>query len=175
MVSPAATGVRAVIWVERSTVEMVVVCRAVDRYAKQLAEGIDLYLPLWVQRCVRDVMVAWQGDLPLEVAAAARRAGDDAVAQVGAEVRRLLESDIDEQRITPLQLVRGAVRYPTRVLAAAGAPEPERDPFAEAAFPDDRYDLSPASWAEVDPALSEVGIAWGAAKAFTHMQRHRPS
>jgi hypothetical protein len=156
-------------------VGIVVAWRSVDDYAGQLAEGIEASLPHWVERCVRDVMVAWQGGVPPDVAAAARAAGIAAGDQVGAQVRRLLEADIDEQRTTPLQLVRSAVRYPAQVLAAAGAPEPERDPFSAAAFPSDVYDLSPASWAEVDPALTEPGIAWGASKAFAHKQRHRPS
>jgi hypothetical protein len=173
MVNPAVTGVVRVIWAAGASLSIVVVCRAVDQYAKQLAERIDACLPRWVERCVRDVMVAWQGGLPPHVEAAAHQAGVEAGAEVSRHIRRLLESDIDEQRTTPLQVVRAAVRYPTAVLAAAGAPALERDPFAEAAFPADVYDLSPASWAEVDPTLTEPGIAWGAAKAFAHKQRHR--
>lgn len=144
-----------------------------DSYAADLADGIEAALPRWVVRCVRDVMVAWQGDVPLPVAEAASAAGETAAREVGAAVRRLLAADIDEQRTTPLQLIRGAVRYPTGVLAAAGAPPVVRDDFAVSAFPEDVYDLSPASWAEVDPALTEAGIAWGASKAFAHKQRHQ--
>jgi hypothetical protein len=59
------------------------------------------------------------------------------------------------------------------VLRAAGAPEPARDPFAAEAFPDDAYDLSPATWADVDPALHERGIVWGAAKAHVVLARRR--
>ncbi len=44
-------------------------------------------------------------------------------------------SDIDEQRTTPLALIRGAVRYPTEVLRAAGVPPVERDRFAAAGVP----------------------------------------
>jgi hypothetical protein len=86
----------------------------------------------------------------------------------------LLAADIDEQRSTPLTLLRQAVRYPTRVLQDAGAAPLARDRFAERAFPDDIYDLTPASLADVDPALTEPGIAWGAAKAFEHKRRHGP-
>ena len=146
---------------------------AMDRYGHELAEGIERCLPRWVERCVRDVVVAWQGDVTPAVAEAGRMAGRAAAAEVGAQVRRLLDADIDEQRTTPLQLVRAAVLYPTAVLADAGAPPAPRDAFRCRAFPADVYDLSPASWAEIDPALSELGIAWGAAKAFAHMQRHR--
>ena len=146
-----------------------------DRYAEELADGITTALPRWVERCVRDVMVAWAGDVPPEVVAAATKAGKVAADETGAQVRRLLETDIDEQHTTPLQVVRAAVRYPAEVLAAAGVPGVERDPFAEAAFPSDVYDLSPASWREVDPALAEPGLVWGAAKAFEHKRRHQPS
>jgi hypothetical protein len=144
-----------------------------DRYGQELADGIEACLPHWVERCVRDVMAAWQGDVTPAVAEASRMAGRTAAREVGAQVRRLLEADVDDQRTTPLQLVRAAVRYPTAVLADAGAPPVQRDAFTTRAFPADLYDLSPASWAEVDPALTDLGIAWGAAKAFVHMQRHR--
>jgi hypothetical protein len=40
-------------------------------------------------------------------------------------------------------------------------------------FPDDVYDLTPASFADVDPALHEPGLVWGAAKAHVHLARRR--
>jgi hypothetical protein len=63
------------------------------------------------------------------------------------------------------------VRYPTEVLRRAGVPPVERDRFARESFPDDDYDLSPATWADVAPSLTELGITWGAAKAFEHKRR----
>jgi hypothetical protein len=41
-------------------------------------------------------------------------------------------------------------------------------------FPDDDYGLTPASFADIDPALAEPGLAWGAAKAWVHRRRHQP-
>ena len=102
------------------------------------------------------------------------RPGHAAQAETGAAIRALLAADIDDQRSTPLTLLRQAVRYPTRVLQDAGVPPAARDRFAERAFPEDVYDLSPASLADVDPALTDPGISWGAAKAFEHKRRHRP-
>jgi hypothetical protein len=87
-------------------------------------------------------------------------------------VRALLERDVDEQATTPLSLLRGAVRYPTAVLRRSGIPPVERDEVQAQLFPDDLYDLTPASFADVDPALADPGLAWGAAKAFAHIQRH---
>ena len=89
-----------------------------------------------------------------------------------ARLRALLEADVDEQCTTPLAIVRAAVRYPTAMLRTAGVPPVERDDFKVHAFPGDDYDLAPASLADVDPALVDLGIAWGAWKAMAHRARH---
>ena len=65
------------------------------------------------------------------------------------------------------------MRYPTEVLAAAGATPVERDDFAVRAFPDDPFDLSPAAFGDVDERLTEPGMRWGAAKAYVHLARRR--
>jgi hypothetical protein len=65
------------------------------------------------------------------------------------------------------------VQYPTEVLRDAGAPAVERDKFSRERFPDDDYDLTPATWADIHPSLADLGIAWGAAKAFEHKRRHQ--
>ena len=143
-----------------------------DDYAGALADGIEAVLATWVVRSVTLLVTAWAGTVPPEVAEAAEDAGQRARAEIGGAVRRLLETDIDEQRTTPLALLRGAVRYPTEVLRAAGVPGLERDRFAEEAFPDDIYDLTPARFADIDPSLAEPGLVWGASKAFAHKRRH---
>jgi hypothetical protein len=144
---------------------------SLDDYAQALAAGIERALPGWVTRSVERVMRAWAGEVPVEVQRAAERAARQAQTETGAAIRALLESDISQQRSTPLALLRQAVRYPTAVLRQAGAPPVQRDRFARDAFPDDLYDLSPATWGDVDPSLTELGIAWGAAKAFEHRRR----
>ncbi len=103
---------------------------------------------------------------------AAAAAGVLAQREVGPRVRALLDTDIDEQRSTPLSLLREAVRYPTEVLRAAGVEPVERDEMQERLLPDDVYDLAPATFADVDPALAEPGLVWGAAKALAHRRRH---
>ena len=146
---------------------------ALARYGAELADRLEAALPGWVVASVTRVMAAWAGSMPVDVADAAAEAGRRAAAELGPVLRRLLEADIDAQTTTPLAVVRGAVRYPSGVLRAAGVPPVERDRFAEAAFPDDSYDLSPASFADIDPDLADLGLAWGAAKAFVHKARHR--
>jgi hypothetical protein len=144
-----------------------------DDYATALADQIDAALPGWVIRSVTRLVTLWAGAVPPEVAAAAESAGQRARSEVMPEVRALLGADIDEQATTPLAILRAAVRYPAEVLAAAGVPPVKRDAFSERAFPDDVYDLTPATFADVDPELAEPGIVWGAAKAYQHKQRHR--
>ena len=141
--------------------------------AAALADAIDESLPSWVERSVARLMTAWKGEVDAGTRDAAAEAGRRAAAEVGPQVRELLGADIDDQRTTPLSLVRAAVRYPTAVLQAAGVPPVRRDDQQERLFPDDIYDLAPATFADVDPALAEVGLAWGAAKAFEHLQRHK--
>jgi len=146
----------------------------VDGHATALADAVVDALPGWVERCVVTILTAWQpgAALPPEVLAQARAAGRQAADEVGAQVRSLLDADIDDQRHTPLALLRGAVGYPTAVLRDAGVPDVERDRIQVRLLPDDPYDLSPATFADVDPALAEPGMVWGAAKALAHRRRH---
>ena len=147
------------------------VAASIDDYAEALASSIEAALPGWVIRSVERIMRAWRGEVPPDVADAAARAGRQAQVETGAAIRTLLAADIDDQRTTPLTLLRQAVKYPTAVLQQAGVPPIDRDRFTQEAFPDDLYDLSPANWSDVDPSLAEPGINWGAAKAFEHRRR----
>lgn len=146
-----------------------------EEHATALADAIEAALPGWVERSVARTAGEYFGHVDPAVTAAAAEAGQRARADVAPRVRALLGADIDEHRTTPLSLLRGAVRYPTRVLRDAGVPPVARDEAQARLFPDDVYDLAPATFADVDPALAEVGLAWGAAKAFVHRQRHGKS
>jgi hypothetical protein len=146
---------------------------ALAGYATALADGVERAIPGWVDRAVRSVLaaqgIAVTGDVEAGIDDAAARAR-----AVGApRVRGLLEADVDAQRGNPLAVLRSLVRYPTAVLRAAGARPVARDEFAVRNFPDDAYDLSPATFADVDPALHEPGLVWGAAKAHVHLARRR--
>jgi hypothetical protein len=143
-----------------------------------LAVRVGAAVPGWVVRCVESRIPPDDPGRAAAVSAAAR-AGEDAAADVTARLRVLLAAPVDDQRATPLQVVRGAVTYPTDVLVRAGVPPVGRDRFAAERFPDDPYGLTPASLDALDPALAEPALRWGAAKAFAHRRRHasgeRPS
>jgi len=119
-------------------------------------------------------VLAAQGiDATPELRVAVARAGTEARDAVEAELGALLARDVDDQRANPLSVLRAASRFPTAVLQEAGAAPARRDEFLRLRFPDDVYDLSPATWRDVDPALHEPGIVWGAWKAKTVLDRRR--
>ncbi|WP_419944690.1 hypothetical protein [Candidatus Poriferisodalis sp.] len=146
--------------------------RSVEEAAELLADGAVGALPGWVERCVASACER-AGIAPAELSAPAHNAGMRCAAEVGSRLRELLATDVDEQQTTPLSVLRSAVRFPTQVLADGGVPVSERDDFDASRFPDDPYDLTPASFADIDPELGPIGIAWGAAKAFEVLQRRR--
>jgi hypothetical protein len=146
---------------------------ALMAHAMALADAIDEALPGWIRRCVEQRCAAAGRRFDDAAAARAEEASLRGSAEVGPVIRRLLVTDIDSQTTTPLAVLRGATRYATHALADLGVPPVERDEFSRRAFPDDVQGLSPASFAEVDPALHEPGLIWGAAKAHVHLARRR--
>jgi hypothetical protein len=146
----------------------------VDPVAEELVAAVDRTIGPWVERAVARIMTAYRGEVPTDVRDHARHAGEEARREVVPALRALLVRDVDEQWTSPLSIVRGAVRFPTAVLATAGVPEVQRDEFHERVFPEDGYGLVPKSWRDVDPSLHEPGLIWGAWKAKTVLHRHRP-
>ena len=136
--------------------------------AEALIVGVVATLPGWVERCGAERSMPGRVVPPEKVVAAGRAAAD----QVGERLRTLLAADVDEQWTGPLAVIRGAVRFPTDLLHDAGVRPVERDADAQRMFPDDPYDLTPAAFADVHPALQGPGLAWGAAKACAHRRRH---
>jgi hypothetical protein len=143
-----------------------------DRHGQALADGVIAALPGWVERCVASRLPPGQeraGVTPALVAAASAEAVEEARVELTASVQRVPGEDSGP---TPLQVVRTLVRHPTMVLAALGVAPTERTPFERGAFPDDTYGLAPAAWTDIDPAVHDAGIAWGAATAHLHKQLH---
>lgn len=146
---------------------------ALDEYSAALRDAIVAAMPAWVSGHVVRLAEAWFGSADAAVHAAAAAAGHQAANDVERRLAELLTQDVDAQRTTPLAVVRGAVSYPTAVLADAGVPEVQRDEFTERAFPADVYDLTPGSWREVSEDVHDAGLAWGAWKAHQHLTRRR--
>lgn len=81
------------------------------------------------------------------------------------ELAAVTEAPFAEQRRSPLEVFREAMRFPTEALSASGIPEPVRDPVAAELLPGDRYDLAPASSQALGESAWRAHLAWGVAKA----------
>lgn len=147
--------------------------RRLAEHATALADAVESVLAIWVRRCVTDRCRQSATIVTPALAEATERAAQRCVRDEGRRVRSLLDLDLDEQRDTPLAVLRSAVRHPTEVLLAAGVPAVRRDGYQEEAFPEDVYDLTPRSWSDIDASLHEPGLRWGAAKAYVHLARRR--
>jgi len=144
-----------------------------ESVSDELFRGIERALPGWIERHVQRLLIACNRSVDDEASTLIADAVGACAADVLPQLRTLFATDIDLQRTNPLAIARRAVVYPTRVLSQLGVPEVQRDEFAERNFPNDVYNLAPATFADVDPELHDLGIAWGAAKAYTHLQRRR--
>lgn len=137
-------------------------------------------------RCADEVVAGWIAGLvrsraaaagsgavgPDRVEAAAVAAGADARAELMPVLSALLHADPEDQAVNPLLLFRAVTGHATAALADLGVSPVDRDEFARDRFPDDVYDLVPATWTDIDPELHAPGLAWGAAKAFVVRARH---
>ena len=136
-----------------------------DRGAR-LADAVAAALPGWVERSLR----RRAPDVPDEVVAAVTA---EVEADVLPPLRALLAQDVDQQRESPLAVVRRAAGTVGGALDALGAPPAVRDDHQRSLFPDDDHDVVPASFADLSEEAGRLGIEWGATKAFVHRRRHR--
>lgn len=129
-------------------------------------------VPIWLSRCVERVAAAQSipvDGVTAEIEVMVERTATETLSRLAA----LLGTDVDEQRANPLDILRDAIGGPTAVLRAAGAQPVARDRFAEERFPNDVFDLTPATWADIDESLAEPGLTWGAWKAAVVLTRRR--
>lgn len=140
--------------------------------SNELLASVLATVPGWVERSVMDVLVSQGIEADDKIKTAIAKSAADAQIWVDDELRKVLEAD-DESAGTPLTVLRGAARFPTKVLAGAGAAPVERDEFTKSHFPNDDYNLTPAAWADVDDELVEPAIRWGAARVHAHLQARK--
>lgn len=90
------------------------------------------------------------------------------------ELREFLATDVDEQRMNPLQIIRRSTAAVAGALRAAGVAAPQRDEFEQRGMPEDPYAIGPVAWLDLGETVHETGITWGAWKAATVLTRRRP-
>lgn len=130
-----------------------------------LARSIVAALPVFVRTCVDRVGLQLdQVEFDQLARAVVRRTEEPLLA--------LLRAPIDEQRSTPLTIVRQAVQEITEVVQHHGVIPVERDPFEQHALPDDLFGLAPGSWRDIGPGVEEPALRWGVIKAYLHRRLH---
>lgn len=141
-----------------------------------MATAVERCLPQWLVGEVTRVLEAWDRFDPAERHRLERDAAGAAEAsarRIGAALHALACTDPDDQRVTPLQIVRTAPREVTEVLSAVGVAPVVRDEFDRRSFPDDEYGLVPRTFADLgDDELASLHLTWGAAKATVMRERH---
>ena len=143
-----------------------------------IVAGVERTLPDWVEQRVAFIANAWDRLDPATRAgldARAAAAGRVAAERVASELRSFFATPVEEQRTTPLEIVRSATRDVTALLGDVGIPPVERDAFDERAFPDDLYGVTPASLSDLgDESLGPWQLAWGLAKARVLQETRNP-
>jgi hypothetical protein len=99
-------------------------------------------------------------------------AGEAMATTLAPQLVELLAADVDQQRGTPLALVRSSLGPLTDVLREAGLTRPSRDDVDVAMAPDDDFGIAPRTFRDLGEEVHEAGIRWGVAKAFAHRARH---
>ena len=140
-----------------------------DPYSQRLLDVVDRIVDGWLSAKATAVLARTGGPLDVGVAAALA----EGASLVRRDLAELLLLDVYEQRRNPLEILRTATRPLTAALRSLGIEGVDRDDFQRRSFPDDLYDLCPATWSDVHPDLAEVGLEWGAWKAATVLSRRR--
>ena len=140
--------------------------RLMAEISARLVEASARALGPWVEAAVAQRA----GDRAAELASAATAAGERCAEEVPAT---MTAPRTRHRRNAPPRSASSARRAATQLpcwLRPAFRLLP--GPFDERANPDDRYEVGPATWADLGEEVGELGIAWGAAKAHLHKRRH---
>lgn len=137
----------------------------VSAYGNRLATLVIESFPDWATRSILTIAPGASEEDALAVSSAV-------AATLAPQLIHLLSTDIDEQRQSPLALVRRHMHPLTAHLAELRAAPAIRDPYDVEAFPADVFALGPKAWSDLGDDVSDAGLRWGAAKAMAHRRRH---
>jgi hypothetical protein len=102
------------------------------------------------------------------------RAAEAAAERTVDRLRQLADTDVDEQRTTPLTLLREEVSGELTELLCAARVAPPASSGARLRG-GDPFGLAPTRWQQVDSDAGVLALVWGAAKVRAHRARHGAS
>ncbi len=153
-----------------NTSPMTAASNDIEFYATQLVDAAKAAVPRWIEQQISQRL---PDPIDKQTSQQIQQLAAEASTHIVAELEILVFTDIDQQRTTPLSILRQLVSTVTEVLDKHDTQRPRRDSQKAALYPDDIYDVTPANFAAFGADMHEAGIAWGAAKAYEHLHRRR--
>ena len=159
--------------------------RDLSRLTGLVVMRVGIAVPDWVVRCVQRGVangIARAGaywSMGAEESRALYRSAEsvgwEAAEEVEGKASELL-AVVEDLRPAParvLGLLQDAVAYPASVLRRARVPKARRDRLAMKLYPDDDYNLTPRSLAELHPMMPELLASWEGARSAVVRERSR--
>lgn len=146
---------------------------ALAAYGSALADAVDAVVVPWVMDGSLTAIRNQTDHAAAVDLVAIEEAAQLSRKEVAVGLASLAGQDPDRQSVTPLAVVRSALVHPTKALHVAGVAPVPRDSFSRESFPDDVYNLNPASFRDFGVAVHEASLVWGAAKAHVILARRR--
>lgn len=141
--------------------------------SEELVVALGAALPGWLDRTLRAMLDTAGVHLDMGSETELRALCAELANRIHDDVAAVVRADPDAGRGTPLDVIRRSLGPANDFLAERGVRAPERDAFDRRWAPDDSYGLAPANFSVIDPAVHEPAIAWGAARAYVHLDRRR--
>ena len=130
-------------------------------------------IPAWVARRMLEISSHGGVSAGADFMEAIESVSRETMQQLSGDLLSLLTTDVDHQRLNPLQVIREANVFANQSLAILGVPTPRRDEFDAQVMPHDHYAVGPLTWKDLSEDVHEAGISWGAWKAATVLTRRR--
>jgi hypothetical protein len=147
-----------------------------QRLAEIAADLLDAMvdaIPAWVRRTVEARAAGSEIALDEPQRGRIAQVASDLAAALTPQLEQVLTADVDGGSGSPLAVVRSGTGTLNDLLDELGIPRPARDDFSVSRFPEDRHDIGPAAFVDIDESVHEPGIMWGAARAHVHLRRRR--
>lgn len=141
--------------------------QGLEPYPQALYDAVMLAVRPWILGRMQQLTGSGE---PHEVLQSAAQEVSDLV---GTELLQLLATDVDEQRMNPLHILRASTAPAAAVLKSLGVSEAARDQFDQSVMPEDVYALGPLTWRDLGEEVHDAGINWGAYKAAVVISRRR--
>lgn len=142
-------------------------------YSARLLQVIVDAIPEWIQGIVESRVARMPTRDDTRVAELVESATRTMLDGTATTLTNLFATDVAEQTMNPLQILREQASVVTDVLVRLGVPAAVRDGFDVARLPNDRYGIGPFAWRDLGERVHDAGITWGAWKAAVIVSRHR--